>query len=36
MDAHKASDRIEDNITNIDKDLNWIINVHLDPYDDSI
>jgi cation diffusion facilitator family transporter len=36
MDAHKASDRIEDNITNIDKDLNWVINVHLDPYDDSI
>jgi cation diffusion facilitator family transporter len=34
MDAHRASDRIEDKIANIDKDINWIINIHLDPYDD--
>lgn len=36
MDAHRASDRIEERIRNINDDKNWIINMHLDPYDDSI
>ncbi len=36
MEAHRASDRIEDQIANIDKDVNWVINIHLDPYDDSL
>jgi cation diffusion facilitator family transporter len=35
MEAHRASDRIEDSISNIDNDIKWIINIHLDPYDDS-
>lgn len=36
MDAHRASDRIEDGIAQIDPKANWIVNIHLDPYDDSI
>lgn len=36
MDAHRASDRIENEICKIDPDINWVINIHLDPYDDSI
>ncbi|MBT3279960.1 MAG: cation transporter [Campylobacteraceae bacterium] len=36
MDAHRASDRIEEQISDIDKDVTWIINIHLDPYDDSL
>ncbi len=36
MEAHKASDRIEDKIKQLNPDTNWIINIHLDPYDDSI
>jgi len=35
MAAHKISDRIEDKIRTLDKDKNWIINIHMDPYDDS-
>jgi len=35
MTAHKISDRIEDKIKVIDKNKNWIINIHMDPYDDS-
>jgi cation diffusion facilitator family transporter len=35
MEAHKASDRIEDKIKALDNTINWIINIHLDPYDDS-
>ena len=35
MDAHRASDHIEDKIKNLDKNKQWIINIHLDPYDDS-
>jgi len=35
MEAHKASDRIEDKIRALDNTTNWIINIHLDPYDDS-
>ncbi len=36
MEAHKISDRIEDKIIQLDNNRNWIINIHLDPYDDSI
>jgi cation diffusion facilitator family transporter len=36
MDAHRASDRIEENIRKIEPKKNWVINMHLDPYDDSI
>ncbi|MEJ5169335.1 MAG: cation transporter dimerization domain-containing protein, partial [Arcobacteraceae bacterium] len=36
MDAHRASDRIEDSIRAIEPNKNWVINMHLDPYDDSI
>lgn len=36
MDAHRASDTIEDKIRKIDTSRDWIINMHLDPYDDSI
>jgi len=35
MFAHRVSDRIEDKIRAINPDKNWIINAHLDPYDDS-
>lgn len=36
MDAHKTSDKIEQSIENLDKDRDWIINIHMDPYDDFI
>ena len=36
MEAHSASDRIEDKIKELDTDTNWVVNIHLDPYDDSI
>ena len=36
IDAHSISDNIEENILKIDKDSEWIFNIHLDPYDDSI
>ncbi|MDC0933876.1 cation diffusion facilitator family transporter [Arcobacteraceae bacterium] len=35
MSAHKISDKIEDKIRELDKSKNWIINIHMDPYDDS-
>ena len=35
MSAHKISDKIEDKIRKLDIDKNWIINIHMDPYDDS-
>jgi len=35
MDAHRTSDRIEDEIKKIDQSRDWIINIHMDPYDDS-
>ncbi|MEA3316320.1 MAG: cation diffusion facilitator family transporter [Campylobacterota bacterium] len=35
MEAHKRSDKIEEEIKLIDKNQNWIINIHMDPYDDS-
>ena len=36
MEAHKISDRIEDKIKELNKNTNWVINIHLDPYDDSV
>ncbi|MEA3353475.1 MAG: cation diffusion facilitator family transporter [Campylobacterota bacterium] len=35
MEAHRAADRVEDKIKELDKSRNWIINIHMDPYDDS-
>ncbi len=35
LTAHRASDRVEENIAKLDPDSEWIITVHLDPYDDS-
>jgi cation diffusion facilitator family transporter len=35
MEAHRVSDRIEEKIEKLDTNKNWIINIHLDPYDDS-
>ena len=35
MAAHRVSDRVEDKIQAINPDKNWVINIHLDPYDDS-
>lgn len=34
--AHHAGDRIEDKIKDLIDDEEWVINAHLDPYDDSI
>lgn len=34
MDAHRASDSIEYKIKKLDKNRDWIINIHMDPYDD--
>jgi len=34
-DAHDATHKIHDNIMKLDKSKNWIINIHMDPYDDS-
>jgi cation diffusion facilitator family transporter len=35
VDAHSATDRIEDAIREIAPDETWDMNIHLDPYDDS-
>lgn len=35
LDAHNTADKIIDNIKKIDDDYQWIVNIHLDPYDDS-
>ncbi len=35
MAAHRISDNIEDKIRTLDTSKNWIINIHMDPYDDS-
>jgi cation diffusion facilitator family transporter len=35
LEAHRASDKIEDAIKDIDRDISWTLNMHLDPYDDS-
>ena len=34
MEAHKATDSIEMKIKKLDKKRDWIINIHMDPYDD--
>ncbi len=34
MEAHKVTDRIEEKIKMINNDRNWVINIHMDPYDD--
>lgn len=36
MEAHRIGDRVEDKIIKIDSSKNWIVNIHLDPYDDSL
>ncbi len=35
LDAHRAADRVEDKIKELSKKDEWVINTHLDPYDDS-
>lgn len=35
MEAHRIADRIEADIKKIDNTRDWIINIHMDPYDDS-
>ena len=35
MEAHRVSDKIEEKIEQLDKNKFWVINIHLDPYDDS-
>ena len=35
IDAHRVADHIEAKIAQIDKDQEWKIMIHLDPYDDS-
>ncbi|WP_072680872.1 cation diffusion facilitator family transporter [Arcobacter sp. LA11] len=34
MDAHRVTDRIEEKIKTLDSNRNWVINIHMDPYDD--
>lgn len=34
MEAHKATDSIENKIKKLDSSRDWIINIHMDPYDD--
>ncbi|MGA1931196.1 cation diffusion facilitator family transporter [Arcobacter sp. YIC-464] len=34
MDAHRASDDIERRIKQLDEKRDWVINIHMDPYDD--
>jgi len=36
LSAHKASDDIEFKIKELDRSKDWILGIHLDPYDDSI
>ena len=35
FEAHRIADRVEDNIRDLSKNDKWVINTHLDPYDDS-
>ena len=35
MSAHRIADNVEDKIKQLDDTKEWIINIHLDPYDDS-
>jgi cation diffusion facilitator family transporter len=34
MDAHRVGDRIEEKIIDLDHKRDWVINIHMDPYDD--
>lgn len=34
MDAHRVTDRIEDKIKMLNTNREWVINIHMDPYDD--
>ena len=34
MEAHKVTDKIESSIQKLDVKKKWIINIHMDPYDD--
>jgi len=36
LKAHTLGDKIEDEVAQLNEDEEWVINVHLDPYDDSI
>lgn len=35
LEAHRIADNVEAKIKTIDPKANWLINIHLDPYDDS-
>ncbi|MCI0500899.1 MAG: cation diffusion facilitator family transporter [Epsilonproteobacteria bacterium] len=35
LEAHRISDKIEEKIMKLDTTKEWVINIHLDPYDDS-
>ena len=35
LEAHRISDKIEEKIMALDTKKEWVINIHLDPYDDS-
>ena len=35
MEAHRVADRVEEQIEKLDETKTWIINIHMDPYDDS-
>lgn len=35
LEAHRVSDRIEERIALLDPTREWVMNMHLDPYDDS-
>lgn len=35
LEAHRIGDIVEAKIKSINKRVNWLINIHLDPYDDS-
>lgn len=34
MEAHRVTDKIEDDIKALDERRDWVINIHMDPYDD--
>ncbi len=34
MDAHRVTDRIEEKIKMLNERRDWVINIHMDPYDD--
>lgn len=36
LEAHRIGDNVEEKIKAIDPKADWLINIHLDPYDDSV